>query len=606
MRIGWRSPRLRNLALGRPYTIGAQWPDALFSQTEQQQYPDTGQLTDGHTGDLNVKDPGWMGLLRQYGRSIVIDLGQAQDVRSVELRFLQNLRAGIQFPDAVRFYASVDGARWHVVGACGDQSRRGAETPQIQVFSTEMHGNAQYMRVQFTAKVYAFMDECYVYGYVGSDPDADPLPGVGLTELMGVNYLVDPHSPNAGGVLGIRHAPARPSGATASSTDSSASAVIVDFSDTRTSHPLPVDGAEKGDALSIAPPSQDVPSASGYLTSGHPVSGGVNHMQLVYTGSGDSLGTWTAEDFTPMIAQIGDDGQPVRWLFDATLFGPYGKMPTSAAAWSAWLHELFSPRVNLDALDQTVGQLKQTFADPYFQEKVVLTLPSTIAGPADFGSIAAGTESLNMNPGDVGFESAVVNKLEALRWIMQQELKRWRQTNLKHLQLAGFYWRPESVNVNDPYDPWLIEQIAADVHAEGLRFYWIPFYGAVGVTVARQLGFDAVMIQPNVSFNWNIDARQRLRSVSDMAQFYQMGVEIELHWNITNRNSSAHAQTALSRYDDYFTAGQQYGYGGHVTKAYYLNSKSLVQCSRSADPLPRQAYVDTVAFVRDEWIRADL
>ncbi len=642
MRIRWHSPRVRNLALGRPYTIGAQWPDTLFSQTEQRQYPDAGQLTDGHTGSLNARDPGWVGLLRQYGRSIVIDLGEIQDVRSVELRFLQNLRAGIQFPCMVRFYASIDGASWHFVGSCGDQTSWYADAPQIQSFATDLHGNAQYIRVQFTAKVYAFMDECYVYGRPGPDLDADPWSGDGLTALMGVNYLVDPHCPDAGGALRIRHAPVVAPAAAASSPDRSdpagptgmaptlasagsagisrtldfagptgiaptlASADIADVSSTRYTALAHADRAgEVGAQSGVASDQGDQPGL-GYLTREHPESGGVNHMQLVYIGSGEVAGTWTGEDFSPMIAQIESDGRPVRWLFDGTLFGPYGKMPTNAAAWSAWLHELFSPLVNLDALDQAVGQLKRTFADSEFQEKVVLTLPSTIAGPSDFGSLAAGMESLNMNPGEIGPGAAVVNKLTALQWIMREALKRWRQADLHHLRLAGFYWRPESVNVNDPYDPWLIKQMAAAVHAEGLLFYWIPFYGSAGVTVARQLGFDAVMIQPNVSFNWNIDARQRLRSVSEMAQFYHTGVEIELHWDITSRNNPAHVQTALSRYDDYFTAGVRYGYGGRVTKAYYLNSKTLVQCSRSADQLPRQAYADTVAFVRDEWSRTDL
>ncbi|MHB1629493.1 MAG: DUF4855 domain-containing protein [Bacilli bacterium] len=642
MRIRWHSPRVRNLALGRPYTIGAQWPDTLFTQTERQQYPDAGQLTDGHTGSLNARDPGWVGLLRQYGRSIVIDLGGIQDVRSVELRFLQNLRAGIQFPCMVRFYASIDGASWHFAGSCGDQASWYAEAPQIQSFATDLHGNARYIRVQFTAKVYSFMDECYVYGRPGPDRDADPWPGAELTELMGVNYLVDPHCPDAGGALQIRHAPAAAAAAAASSPDGSgpagpagktrtlasadpagisrtldpsgragmtptlASTDISGFPATRHTVLAPVDRVgEEGAQPGAAGDQGDQPGV-GYLTSQHPESGGVNHMQLVYTGSGEAAGTWSGDDFIPMVAQIESDGRPVRWLFDATLFGPYGKMPTSAAAWSGWLHELFSPGVNLDALDQTVGQLKRTFADSEFREKVVLTLPSTTAGPSDFGAIGAGMKSLNMNPGDIGPGSAVVNKLTALRWIMREALKRWREADPRHLRLAGFYWRPESVNVNDPYDPWLIERMAAAVHAEGLLFYWIPFYGSAGVTVARQLGFDAVMIQPNVSFNWNIDARQRLRSVSEMAQFYHAGVEIELHWDITSRSNPAHVQTALSRYEDYFTAGTRHGYGGRVTKAYYLNSKSLVQCSRSADQLPRQAYADTVAFVCDEWNRTDL
>ncbi len=540
-----------DLALGKPYVIGTQWPDQLFSHIETTNFPNTGQLTDGKTASLSFSDKGWVGLLRQYGRSIVVNLGTQQHVRRVSLDFLQNLGAGIEFPDSVTYYASNDGVSWYRLGTAWSSQGAGDFTPQTQSYAVDTDVNAQYIRAQFDDKVFAFTDEFAVYGSAESDSKAKSPEDEGhaLTQIMGDNYLVDKKAPGLPGL----------------------------------------------------PDSKQPTSPSGYLTANEEASGKINNMQLVYTGAYGSEGTWTQSDFLPMIAQENASGTPTGWLYDATLIGPYqSQLQTSTTGWSGWLNDLFAPNIELSAMNQAVGTLKQRLNDPSFEEKVVITIPGLTANPSDFGTVDASGQSLDLNPADVGPQVAAVNKVRAINWYIQQVESDWRQADFKNLQLTGFYWGPESLNVSDPYDPQIVRATSDLVHHAGGLFYWIPFYGATGINDWRSLGFDAVMVQPNVSFNWGINAAARLQSVAQMDQWYHMGIEIEAHWDVTSTNTNL-AQVAQNKYFDYFTGGYVYGYEGSALKSYYLNSKTLVDAYQNPNPFYHQVYDNTVQFVNGKW-----
>ena len=598
-RTRWFAPRMKNLALQRPYTIGAQWPDALFHSTEQSQYPDRGQLTAGRTASLNAKDPAWIALLRQYGRSVTVDLGAAHHLSSVELRFFQNLRAGIQFPPSVSFYTSLDRTAWHLAGRDFIRFSDYQDSMAARTFKAEIDHLARYVRVQFTTQVYAFLSELAVNGRTHTADGTPPPAASALTAITGDDYLWDPLDPEGDG-FSLRHIPQRAQDMAPESGAQIGSVQPDAHRDHGSSaHKDDEAHAHRGDTADPARRNGDgpTPAKEGYLTAPDAASGGINHLMLVYTGSKDALGTWTPHDFLPMVAQMDEKGEPIHWLFDGALFCPHGKLPHTAAAWTAWLDDLFSPGVQLAALNQTVAQIKRKLPDDRFTVGVVLTLPAMMAPPADFGSFSENGPGLVMDPALAGHEQAALNKLQAIRHVMKEALRRFRESDFPHLRLAGFYWRAESLNMNDPYDPWLIRRTADDIHAHDLHFYWIPFYGASGIPFARQLGLDAVFIQPGVSFHWEVAAVDRLRAAAELARHHHMGVEIELHWDILNAANPERAATALAKYREYFAAAKRHGFDGHAAKAYYLNSKTLVACSRAADAVQREAYQVTASFI---------
>ncbi len=520
-----------DLALNRPYTISAQIPDSYWHNMEQSNYPDQGQLTNGKMASLNFKDPQWVGLSRQYVHDITVDLGQVENIKGCSLDFLQDLGAGIVFPDSVTYYVSQDGKNWAPVGAVPSSQGAGDFTPQTQAFERSgINVNARYVRAEFTNKIWGFIDQFEVYGNPTPDPRAET-----------------PHG-----------------------------------------HPT-------------------VTWQTGYLRASSPATGGIHNMLLCYTDGYGPLGTWQVSDFLPMVANEDASGHARGPMYDGFLFSNYS-LSTSKDAWNSWLKDLFSPGVQLSALDQAVSQYKAQWKKeqsarlpgllPDGKVKVVVTIP-TIQDTSNFGPVG-NDSSLDLNPQDVGQQKALKNKLKAVQWYIQQTMRDFQQAKFQNLELAGFYWQPESLNVTKPDDAALVKGTSALVHQAWMRFYWIPFYGAVGLTEWRKLGFDAVMVQPNVSFNWDMPPGPRFESVAQFAKTYGTGFEIEAHWDVMSSDTSL-AQTAQNRYFDYFTAGHLLGFEDNVMNSYYENSKTLVTAYDDQTPFYHRVYDDTNQFIDRLW-----
>lgn len=611
------SGTLPDIAIGKPYTMGVQWPDATFEKSEVA-YSNTGQLTDGQYASLSFSDKGWVGVLRQGGHSVVVNLGSSQQVTRVSLDFLQNLGAGIDFPDSVTYYASNDGSTWQKIGTAWSGQGGGDYTPQTQPYTVDTKVNAQYIRAQFDDKVFSFMDEFSVFGVPqqnqgsvqqsstggnsqGGNDSYPRLNGVGtafgltlpsptLSNIMGNDFLVDPDSPGLPNLLQAVSTFQSPTGPFGPQGPSTAQSLLG----------LAALGLAQG-TTELNAALTDPRNQSGYLTTSEPGTDGIKNMEIVYTGSNGSEGEWSESDFLPMIAQENANDTPTGWLFDGTLFGDYSSnTPETANGWTSWLTDLFTPNVELSALDQAVGSVKQQLNDPNFKEKVVITIPGLNDNPSSFGVVDASGQSLDLNPADVGQVQATINKAKVIQWYMQQVLNQWNSAKFSNLQLAGFYWEPEGMAPTQPLDAELIQTTAAMVHRDNLKFYWIPTYGAPGVSDWEQLGYDDVTSQAGVAFNFSIDPAARLQSVANMAQYYHMGLEMEQPYNTTSANPAV-AENAQNKFFDYFTGGYLYGYEGNVMKTWYLNSKGLLPAYQSTNPIYRQMYDNTVAFVNNEW-----
>ncbi|QQE80540.1 DUF4855 domain-containing protein [Alicyclobacillus sp. SO9] len=512
-----------DLALGKSYTVTTQWPDNTFHSIESK-WPNNGQLTDGQMAPLSFSSSGWEAFLRQYGRAITINLGKTENIRSLSLNMLQNLSAGIDFPNSVSYQVSNDGKHWTSVGM-SKSTWKGDTTPGTQAYRVYTNVNARYVRAIFTAKVFAFADEFVVDGF--KTPNWHTW------------------TPQFG-------------------------------------------HAQPWSTKSV-----------GYLPSGSWKSAGIRNLMLAYTDGHGSLGTWTAQNFEPMIAHETSSGKATNWMYDGVLFGPYGS-PASASTINGWVQNLFSKDIQLSALNQAVATAKKKLNDPGYKEKVVINVPGLTSSPSSFGAISPSGRSLDLNPADVGQYQAYLNKLKVIHWYIHQIEQNWKSHHYSNLELAGFYWQPESLAANLPYNADLVRATSFMVHLNGGKFFWIPYYGAVGVTRARSLGFDSVMIQPNVSFNWNINAYDRFASVAGMAKQYGDGIEIEAHWDVTSATTSL-AQTAQKKYYDYFSAGNVFGFQNNVLKSYYLGSKTLLTAYQSTNPFYHSLYDNTNRFIEGLW-----
>lgn len=575
-----------NLALGRPYTISAYWPDPLFTKM-QEAYPDTGdkELTDGKKASWQYSDQGWQVFTRQGGRRIQVDLGNPAVIREVKARFLQYRSVGVYVPRRVTLYTSADGRQW---SRAGEKSTRvGPWNTRVQVeefaFSelnaTPAESTARYVAIEFPVDVMVFMDELEVFGTPVTDDSPAPNPMANGTGNDGGNG-----GGNGAGEDGGQTAPR-----------------ALDVPNVPVGVPMPGAGV-----------SPDKPA--GYAAAGSPAVAGARHIVLATYAypANESLGRWTARDYLPYVAYISEDGTPQDWMFDSILLAPQSSTPSGrglvgdkagAAAnqedWQWLLEETFLPGYQLDALQEAAHQAKQALGDPDYKVKVFLTLPYPSPFQKAFGDLDGDgvAESFSWSDAKVGPEKALENRVAAVKWLLDEYLRRWQEKRYPDLELAGFWWHREAILFeHSPNDDELIRRVAGLVHQAGLKFIWIPYYGAAGSYDWWEYGFDAAILQPNYMFS--DVGRERLEVTANIARTLGMGIEMEKHWE--------GGWGQLQKWIDYLAGGVEYGYMQNAVIGYYQGFKDFGEAAMS-DVATRRLYYDFVyQFIKGTYVPVKL
>ena len=122
-------------------------------------------------------------------------------------------------------------------------------------------------------------------------------------------------------------------------------------------------------------------------------------------------------------------------------------------------------------------------------------------------------------------QAAAKGRLSVVEWYINEVLDRWEKAGFENLRLIGLYWNAESIDTTG-IDGRYLPEVGKMVREHGLKFYWIPWYKAPGYSQWKDLGFDAVMLQPNYMFDHDI-SRTRLITAASEARKYGLGMEIK-------------------------------------------------------------------------------
>ncbi len=320
----------------------------------------------------------------------------------------------------------------------------------------------------------------------------------------------------------------------------------------------------------------------------------MQNLLLAYSGAHAERGTWTKDDFLPLVGYIGTDGKVKDRMFDSVLFLPYPVMPTTKAAWESYLNDVFRPGRQLDALNDAMREYNKQRGKLYIDpevEKVVLTLPYPSPAQSNFGQISMNQDSLSFSAKHIGEERAFGYRKQALEWYMQELLQRWEKADYPYLKLEGIYWWHELVEDSVPGERQLIRETADMVHNQALRFYWIPYFGATGLSEWKDLGFDYAFVQPNFYSDKPIPV-DRIEAALEVANRYGMGIEVE---------GDERMVRDLRYYQLYYNqliAGHKAGIDKNKIHAYYFGSKSLLEAVNNKEPQARAVYDDTYLWMR--------
>ena len=522
-----------NLAQGKTYTWSEQPEDA---------FPDDGtKLTDGNAADPSRASGNWVGHRNKKSRSVVFDLGEPKTIKEVSARFLHDWPNNETLvPLTVSFYASDDQVNWGVLSHNATQLLWGDQTA-IETYS---------------------WDGSEETGVVKRGDYAE-----GLVYARYVKVVFSMHS--------------------------RAWSMIDEVT---------ITGADG--LLAEAQPVQPVPYA---LQQPGVATGGIQNLGLLYNGHyGDGTGTWTKERVIPNISYVNQQGEPVDWLFDGVLYlgltseNGRGFGATDAAGkarkeeWDWYLNKTFAIGGDMSALNEATIEAGVKLGQPDRKTKVVLMIPEPGEYQSDFGSLNG--ENLDFNVGTVGSAASLNNREKAIRWWVDEVQARWAAANYSNLELVGMYWLEEQISTHAT-GPEMVKRTSDIVHAAGLKMFWIPHFLAYKAFMWKDVGIDAISLQPNYFFE-QLDP-SRLEDTADMAKRYGMSLELEFDDRMIND------AVFRERFIEYLNSGVDTGLMHQGYKAYYQGNNAVYNAANSADPATRVLYDWLYQFAKGIYQKQD-
>lgn len=314
----------------------------------------------------------------------------------------------------------------------------------------------------------------------------------------------------------------------------------------------------------------------------------ISDMVLIYQG-GTHRKNWTEEQFLPYVRHKDAYGKQ-DWLFDGFLFlefkdgngrcyaSRYEKLGARKQEWIWLTDRIFEKGKALSALNACIeSQIKQLGA-PSFKHKIVIGLPEPIPGQRDWGELD-GKQLDFSNDKD---------KEKACLWHIEELIRKFKEANLPHLDLAGFYWVAEDIVTSKA----LTIPLGEYIRSRGFKFYWIPYWNAMGYSEWKELGFDVAYAQPNHFFNASI-SDDRIDKTCELARTHNLGLEVEFDERAyADRENSFHDRlvTYLDRYE-------RNGVYKEAAIAYYEGGGVMIGFDKSKNPKDKRLMDKMTSFI---------
>lgn len=530
----------RNLAPESAYT---------WSEEPEAAYPDPGgKLTDGIWG-AGMNDGNWVGHRYKKTREVVFDLGEPKTIKEVSANFLQDWPVGrALLPLTVSFYVSDDLTNWEVL------SHNAIQTLWIDTIKTE------------------------TYKWDGS-PEPLPIPGNDNT------FERVPRTDYKEGMVYAQY-------------------VKVVFSMHPSAYSM-IDEVQIIGADGRLEEAQTVePSPFGLLPPGE-ASGGIENMGLIYNGHyPNNKGNWSKERLIPNISYVDKNGEPKDWMFDGVLYlglnAPNGNgfgappapdMKATKADWEWYLNKTFAVGGDMDALNAATVEVGEKIDDPGHKTKVVIMIPEPGSDQSNFGSVNG--ENLDFNIATVGKKTSLENRAKAIQWWVDEVSAAFAAKQYSNLELVGMYWLEEQIDTGStgPKMLQLTSEIVHDTH--DMKLFWIPHYLAYKGFMWKDVGIDAVSLQPNYFFE-PLDI-SRLEDTANMAKRYGMSLEVEFDDRMITDG------VFRKRFIEYLNSGVETGLMNSGFKAFYQGNNAVYDAAISADPATRILYDWLYKFTKGEY-----
>ena len=322
---------------------------------------------------------------------------------------------------------------------------------------------------------------------------------------------------------------------------------------------------------------------------------GVNSMLLAYHClPGNKPNSKIDKDaFLDHVGYYDRNGEIKDTFFDSFLFIPYGYYYDESKlykreAWEYYINEQFEKNYNIDALNQAASEVGKALGRDV-KCNVFLTVLYPDVNETDFGDIDGDGKSENFN--------RLEDRKKAVKWLIDEQIKRYNEGSYENLQFKGFYWFWEAVGENTT-DAELIKYTADYIHSRGYKFFWIPYFSAYEYQYWHSMGFDMASMQANYVFNGN-GGEKRVYDNAKLTKRYGMCVEHEIE--------IGDSKEEVMRYKAYLRAGVEKGYDKAV-KTFYTGAYpgALHNTRLSDDTFINSVYHDTYLYVKGKYKGGDI
>ncbi|MEG2003915.1 MAG: DUF4855 domain-containing protein, partial [Clostridia bacterium] len=308
-------------------------------------------------------------------------------------------------------------------------------------------------------------------------------------------------------------------------------------------------------------------------------------------------GLRTKEQYLPLVGYYNTDKELKDLFFDTFLYLPChttcpsggelhstAKVPAIASDWLDYEENLFKKGYNIDALNSAVEEVKTQLQKTDYKAKVYLPIFNSSDIQTNFGDIDGDGISEDM--------SKLENRKKVAKWWIDKNIKRLNDCGYKNLELKGFYWYDEALNLGNENELAMLEYTTSYIHSLGYFIIWIPFYQSGGFSSWKKVGFDMANMQPNYMFNPEYP-ESILYDNADLTKKLGMGVEIEIDGKVFTDPEY------LKRYMAYLRVGAEKGYMNTI-KMYYSDAVPGVYLDayNSKDPVFHSIYDMTYLYAK--------
>lgn len=338
-------------------------------------------------------------------------------------------------------------------------------------------------------------------------------------------------------------------------------------------------------------------------------------LVLIYTGGMTKRANWTKENLMPYVVHTYSDGSE-DWFYDAFIFNEIswkgrslhnalGSAPGYKTTWIEYLDHLFAEDHDLGALDKLISEKKKTLGEPRLKHKIIISycVPCMyysyrVPDGSDVGFQWTDFVWGSIDGKEINFKNAQ-DRLAAVKWYVDEVIRRFEEKNYENLELVGFYSVEESMNPRVSNGDMQAEYNDY-VASLGLRSYWIPYWwdnDTYATVWKEKYHFDMAYRQPNYFFYTNsgsLPDYSQLTSCIKNSKLYGLGLELEFETAETSNGLHEVSPAMHQRLIDYIDAFEENGVWESSGVAHYGGSVGYINMAKSNDPV-NHATMDRLA-----------